>query len=70
VVGVDGSLSSKAALGRAVRQAKLTGAVVEAVIAWHHPASYGYPVTVPDDADQHCVHHATCPVVIIRNSNL
>jgi nucleotide-binding universal stress UspA family protein len=134
VVGVDGSLSSKAALSWAVRQAKLTGAVVEAVIAWHYPASYGYPVTVPDDTDyselaakviadtiaeftgpveirpkviegnpaaallaasagaellvvgsrghggfieallgsvsQHCVHHATCPVVILRDSNL
>jgi nucleotide-binding universal stress UspA family protein len=136
VVGVDGSLPSKAALAWAIHQAKLTGAVVEAVIAWHHPASYGYPVTVSDDTDysklaarvvddavtevagpagpaeirskavegnaaaallaasagaellvlgsrghggfveallgsvsQHCVHHATCPVVIIRDSN-
>jgi nucleotide-binding universal stress UspA family protein len=136
VVGVDGSVPSKAALGWAIRQAKLSGAVVEAVIAWHHPASYGYPVTVPDDSDyselaakvvadaiaevagpagpveirskvvegnpaagllaasagaellvvgsrghggfveallgsvsQHCVHHAQCPVVIIRDSN-
>lgn len=133
VVGVDGSLPSKAALAWAIRQAKLTGAVVEAVIAWHRPTSYGYPVTVPDDTDyrqlaakvaadaiaevagpveirskvvegnaaaallaasagaellvvgsrghggfveallgsvsQHCVHHATCPVVIIRDSD-
>jgi nucleotide-binding universal stress UspA family protein len=136
VVGVDGSVPSKAALGWAIRQAELTGAMVEAVIAWHHPGNYGYPVTVPDDADyrklaakvvadaiaevaapagpveirpkvvegnpaaallatsagaellvlgsrghggfveallgsvsQHCVHHATCPVVIIRDSN-
>jgi nucleotide-binding universal stress UspA family protein len=130
VVGVDGSASSKAALDWAIRQAKLTGAVVDAVIAWHYPAAYGYPV--PDDADyerlaaevvtdaiaevagpvdirpkvmegnpaavllaasagaellvigsrghggfveallgsvsQHCVHHAACPVVIIRDS--
>ncbi|SRR5579871_3109791 len=51
VAGVDGSLASKTALAWAIRQAKLTGAVVEAVIAWHHPASYGYPVTVPDDSD-------------------
>ena len=136
VVGVDGSVPSKAALGWAIRQAKFTGAVVEAVIAWHHPARYGYPVAVPDDTDyselaakvvadaiaevagpagpveirpkvaegnpaaallaasagaellvlgsrghggfveallgsvsQHCVHHANCPVVIIRDSN-
>jgi nucleotide-binding universal stress UspA family protein len=37
VVGVDGSPSSKAALAWAVRQAELTGASVEAVIAWHYP---------------------------------
>lgn len=133
VVGVDGSASSKAALGWAIRQAKLTGAVVDAVIAWHYPNAYGYAVAVGDDADyeelaakvvtdtivevsgpagpveirpkvvegnpaavllaasdgadllvvgsrghggfvealigsvsQHCVHHATCPVVVLR----
>lgn len=37
VVGVDGSPSSKAALAWAVEQATLTGASVEAVIAWHYP---------------------------------
>jgi nucleotide-binding universal stress UspA family protein len=37
VAGVDGSASSLAALGWAVRQAELTGATVEAVIAWHYP---------------------------------
>jgi nucleotide-binding universal stress UspA family protein len=135
VVGVDGSASSKAALGWAIRQAKLTGAVVEAVIAWHSPGAYGYPVAMGDDADyeglaakvitdtiavvsgpagpveirpkvvegnpatvllaasagadllvvgsrghggfveallgsvsQHCVHHATCPVVVLRDA--
>jgi nucleotide-binding universal stress UspA family protein len=136
VVGVDGSASSKAALAWAVRQAGLTGADVDAVTAWHVPASYGYgytmaaalpdlakcadqlldeavaavaglapevkirAVVVQDDparalldaadgADllvvgsrghagfaeallgsvgQHCVHHATCPVVVIRGS--
>lgn len=41
VVGVDGSESSKAALAWALRQAKLTGAVVEAVIAWKLPATFG-----------------------------
>jgi nucleotide-binding universal stress UspA family protein len=135
VVGVDGSVSSKAALAWATQQAKLTGAVVEAVIAWHSPGTYGYPVPAVDYNDyeklatevvadtiaevagpggpaeirpqvvegnpaaallaasagadllvvgsrghgglveallgsvsQHCVHHATCPVVIIRDS--
>lgn len=41
VVGVDGSAPSKAALAWAVRQAALTGAVVEAVIAWEQPDAYG-----------------------------
>jgi nucleotide-binding universal stress UspA family protein len=136
VVGVDGSASSKAALAWAIRQAELTGATVEAVIAWHSPVMVGgygrAPVTAtePDfeavsgyelgvaiaetvdpasevkvtatvreggaarvlldashgadllvvgsrghggftgallgSVSQHCVHHATCPVVIIR----
>jgi nucleotide-binding universal stress UspA family protein len=134
VVGVDGSVPSKAALAWAVQQARLTGAVVEAVIAWEFPATYGYPVLVSDvnweelagqvvtdaigevcgsagdvavrhkvvegnaaqvlvaasagaellvvgsrghggfveallgSVGQHCVHHATCPVVVIRES--
>lgn len=135
VVGVDGSDPSKAALAWAIRQARLTGAVVEAVIAWEFPATYGYPMpvlpsvsfgdlaaevlasTIAEVADrdeqatisrkvvegnaaqvlldasagaellvvgsrghggfveallgsvgQHCVQHATCPVVVIRGS--
>jgi len=135
VVCVDGSAPSKAALTWAARQARLTGATVEAVIAWQYPATYGYTMpTAPEinynyeeiaakviadtiaefrgqdnhveiisrvvegnaaqallDASagaellvvgsrghggffeallgsvgQHCFHHATCPVVIIR----
>jgi nucleotide-binding universal stress UspA family protein len=137
VVGVDGSASSKAALAWAARQARLTSATVEAIIAWEYPATYGYTMpTAPEinynyeeiaaevtadaiaevcgrgkpvkivsrvvegnaaqlllDASagaellvvgsrghggffeallgsvgQHCVHHATCPVVVIRGS--
>lgn len=41
VVGVDGSAWSRAALAWAVRQAELTGAVVEAVTAWELPATSG-----------------------------
>ncbi len=41
VVGVDGFSSSRAALRWAIHQAKLTGAVVEAVTAWHVPAGAG-----------------------------
>jgi len=139
VVGVDGSGPSKSALAWAVRQAELTGATVEAVMAWHYPAMINraaWALVTPDDeaefeaffardlsdsiaealnpasqvkvnptvrqgnavqvlldaadgADllvvgsrghsgfveallgsvaQHCVHHATCPVVVIRDS--
>ena len=41
VAGVDGSSSSLSALRWAIRQAGLTGAAVDAVIAWHNPASRG-----------------------------
>jgi nucleotide-binding universal stress UspA family protein len=120
VVGVDGFESSKAALRWAIHQAKLTGAVVEAVTVWHIPAGTGVvPIAdMPDYRDdaqsvlaeaiaemcttdtevevrprvlagraalvlgsrghgglaeallgsvgQFCVHHAPCPVVIMR----
>jgi nucleotide-binding universal stress UspA family protein len=136
VVGVDGSAASRAALRWALGQAELTGAAIDAVVAWQYPvATGGYawaPVAVMDSSDlqeaaektladevgevtggstvqvrsrvvegiaaqallaasvgaellvvgsrghggfagallgsvsQHCVHHATCPVVIIR----
>ena len=134
VVGVDGSVPSKAALAWAAGQASLTGATVEAVIAWEFPTTYGYPIPVSDvdweglatqvvtdsiaevsatstrarfsykveqgnaaqalldesagaellvvgsrghggfaeallgSVGQQCVHHATCPVVVIRDS--
>jgi nucleotide-binding universal stress UspA family protein len=41
VAGVDGSPSSIEALKWALRQAELTGATVEAVIAWHFPVMMG-----------------------------
>ncbi|MFD5465660.1 universal stress protein [Kitasatospora sp. NPDC127059] len=133
VVGVDGSPASRAALRWAVRQAELTGAAVDAVIAWQYPVGYGSPSAVVPDFDfarnarqglaetvaeatagapqvevrqqvvqdhpaaalldaaatadllvlgnrghggfteallgsvsQHCVHHARCPVVVVR----
>jgi nucleotide-binding universal stress UspA family protein len=40
VVGVDGSACSRAALRWALCQARLVGAVVEAVTAWEYPVSY------------------------------
>ena len=39
VVGVDGSPSARTALRWAVRQAELTGASIDAVLAWHYPAA-------------------------------
>ena len=48
VVGVDGSVPSMEALTWAVRQAELTGAVVEAVIAWDFPMYYGYAAPAID----------------------
>ena len=39
--GIDGSQSSGSALRWAIRQAGLTGAVVDAVIAWHYPVVAG-----------------------------
>jgi nucleotide-binding universal stress UspA family protein len=139
VVGVDGSDSSLSALRWAIRQAGLTGAAVDAVIAWQDPpaiSGYGYamagivnydfaeaagkvvteaissaldpgsdvrvrPLVVEGIAaqallnasagadllvvgsrghggfteallgsvGQHCVHHAQCPVVVIRGQD-
>ena len=50
VVGVDGYESSKAALRWAIRQAELTGAVVEAVTAWQVPVGTGW-IPVADMPD-------------------
>ena len=41
VVGVDGSPSSIGALRWGIRQGELTGATVDAVIAWHYPVPTG-----------------------------
>jgi len=48
VAGIDGSSSSVSALRWAIRQAELTDATVEAVIAWHYPmptGGYGWAPT-------------------------
>jgi nucleotide-binding universal stress UspA family protein len=41
VVGVDASDCSKDALRWAARQAELTGATLEAIVAWHYPTFSG-----------------------------
>jgi nucleotide-binding universal stress UspA family protein len=51
VVGVDGSESSKNALRWAARQARYTGATLEAVIGWEFPAFYGWAMIMSDDVD-------------------
>ncbi|GAA0222416.1 universal stress protein [Cryptosporangium japonicum] len=134
VVGVDGSDASEHALRWALDQARVTGATIDAVIAWQPVVVFGY-LPPPGDFDvegaarsvlggtvaqvvadgesppvrqhvvegaasrvlvdaangatllvvgnrghgglteallgsvgQHCVHHATCPVVVVRPS--
>jgi nucleotide-binding universal stress UspA family protein len=42
VVGVDGSPNGTSALRWAMTQAKLTGASIETVTAWHDPPMIGY----------------------------
>jgi nucleotide-binding universal stress UspA family protein len=51
VVGVDGSEQPKRALRWAARQAHLTEAGLNAVIAWQFPTSYGY-VSIDVDWDE------------------
>lgn len=53
VAGVDGSSSSRAALRWAVRQARLTGGTVDAVIAWEMPTTpqnYGWAPIYEEEA--------------------
>src|SRR6185437_5399484 len=51
VVGVDGSEPSKAGLRWAVRATKITGATIDAVIAWSFPSAGGGWTAVPEDWD-------------------
>ncbi len=50
VVGVDGSEESRLALRWAFEYGQMSGAPVEAVIAWRIPPPYGWPVSY-DDVD-------------------
>jgi nucleotide-binding universal stress UspA family protein len=49
VVGIDGSDSALAALRWSVREAELRDGRVEAVIAWHYPATYWQPAGIDVD---------------------
>jgi nucleotide-binding universal stress UspA family protein len=44
VVGIDGSVHSKAALRLAADMAQRTGAPIEAVLVWERPRAYGWDV--------------------------
>lgn len=49
IVGVDGSEPAKAALRWAVSHAQLIDGVIEAVITWNFPVSYGMTPAVLDE---------------------
>ncbi len=51
VVGTDGSPSSTKAVEWAAHQAELTGAVLEVLMTWEWPASYGWSLPVPSEYD-------------------
>ena len=48
LVGVDGSDEGAEAVAWAADYATLSGGVLELIIAWHWPPSYGYPMPIPD----------------------
>jgi nucleotide-binding universal stress UspA family protein len=49
VAGIDGSVSSLQALEWAARQAELTGATLEVVIAWEWPNTFGWAPALPEE---------------------
>jgi nucleotide-binding universal stress UspA family protein len=51
VVGVDGSPSSLEAVEWAAHHAELTGAVLEVLMTWEWPTSYGWSLPVPSGYD-------------------
>jgi hypothetical protein len=71
VVGVDGFESSRAALRWAIHQAKLTGAVVDAVTTWHIPPGSGVipAADMPDyQDDARSAWREACPRSAVRPS--
>jgi nucleotide-binding universal stress UspA family protein len=51
VVGIDGSECSVGALQWATRQAVLTESILEVVVAWEWPPSFGYGYMMPENYD-------------------
>jgi nucleotide-binding universal stress UspA family protein len=51
VVGIDGSEPARTALAWAAKQSSLTESPLTVISTWSYPASYGFPITWPDDID-------------------
>lgn len=51
VVGIDGSEDSPPVLEWAARQAELTGAELDVIVAWEWPTNYGWVAPMPDSFD-------------------
>jgi len=51
VVGIDGSPASLDALAWAAAQAALTASLLDVVMTWDWPATYGWAVPLPSDYD-------------------
>ncbi len=56
-MGVDGSPDALAALRFALAEARLRGAEVQAVSAWHYPDTFGGPVILAGDYDLEAIAH-------------
>lgn len=55
LVGVDGSDEGARAVAWAANYAALSDGILELIIAWHWPPSYGYPMPIPDyDPELEC----------------
>lgn len=52
VVGIDGSPASKSALRWALRQARLTGGTITALMAWDYATIYTWEVPGPENFDR------------------
>lgn len=63
VVGIDGSESSTPVLEWAARQAELTGAELDVIVAWEWPTNYGWVAPMPDSFDP-----AADAKVMVRNA--
>ncbi len=64
VVGVDGSPASKDALRWAANYARLTGAPLKVVSAWHWPVSLVGALPMPEDFDPMAETHDTLEAIL------